>query len=89
MALNALKSKFDQILVAEGLSINDLKSAHLLFTFPPHYQFDQSCDCHSCLVSNKGKVYCKSVDHFGRSFSPNPSFNPDVASVGHFPCDHS
>jgi len=76
-ALNGLKSKFVEILHAEGLVLSAIRSAILVFDFPPNYTDNYCSDCHVFLVSTTGKSFNQAVNYLGRSIAPNPSLNSD------------
>ncbi|MFZ1612600.1 MAG: hypothetical protein WAT51_00405 [Holophaga sp.] len=83
-AIGALKSKFAEILVAEGLSLADVRSAVLVFDFPAYYTDNFCSDCHAFLVGSSGKHFQQAVDYLGRSIAPNLPLNPDATSAIRF-----
>ena len=67
LSLQALRSKLEGILVAEGFSLADLSCARLTFS-PASKDSDDYCSvCRSTLTTTTGRTYEHIVDYLGKT----------------------
>lgn len=71
LSLNAMKSRFNEILVSEGFEDSELGFAGVLFEFTPEFPDDYCSNCHALLISRKDREYRYSVNYMGESILPN------------------
>lgn len=67
--LNALKTRFEEMLGAEGFALSALQEATVLFNFE-NGSDDYCCECHARLVSVTGRQYVAAVNYLGKSIVP-------------------
>jgi hypothetical protein len=72
-AIGALRQRFAQILASEGLAVEDLAGAKLLFVFDP--DADVTCSTvHACLTEKDGRRSRRAVDYLGAQAAPRSDF---------------
>ncbi len=81
LSLRALRTKFVEILEAEGFTIADIKAIDLDFQFRQSFPDDYCSLCHARLVHRTGKVFSCAVDYLGQTAEPNHPLERTRASA--------
>jgi hypothetical protein len=71
LSLNALKSRFREILLSEGFECSDLVFAGVMFEFTAEFPDEYCSNCHALLISKKEREYRYSVNYMGETILPN------------------
>jgi hypothetical protein len=66
LSLISLRKRFEQMVLAEGFTLDDIREITLLFEIPEYSADDYCMNCTSRLVSKTGKVYIHAINCLGR-----------------------
>jgi hypothetical protein len=65
LSLISLRKRFEQILLSEGFTFEDIKEITLVFEIPKN-DSDDWLDCTARLIAKTGKIYMHAVNYMGR-----------------------
>jgi hypothetical protein len=66
LTLTSLKQKFEEIIIKDGLSIDDVKEMMLVFELCKMLPDDSCLDCHATLTTKSGKVFQTNINSLGK-----------------------